>query len=50
VIYIDDEPTMTDIFNQYVSWKYKHWRAVSFTNSVELYEKITANALPDYCR
>ena len=43
VIYIDDEPTMADIFNQFVNFKYKHWRARSFTNSAELYEKILSN-------
>jgi DNA-binding NtrC family response regulator len=43
VIYIDDEPTMTDIFNQFVNYKFKHWRACAFNNSQELYEKIVAN-------
>ncbi len=43
VIYIDDEPTMTDIFTQFVNFKFKHWRACAFTNSQELYEKIVAN-------
>jgi len=43
VIYIDDEPTMTDIFTQFVNYKFKHWRACAFTNSQELYEKIIAN-------
>jgi DNA-binding NtrC family response regulator len=43
VIYIDDEPTMTDIFNQFVNYKFKHWRARAFTNSQELYEMIVAN-------
>jgi DNA-binding NtrC family response regulator len=45
VIYIDDEVTMTDIFNQYVNWKYKSWRACSFTNSKELYDRIVANEI-----
>lgn len=43
VIYIDDELTMTDIFNQFVNYKFKHWRARSYTNSQELYDKIVAN-------
>ncbi len=43
VIYIDDEPTMVDIFNQFVNYKFKHWRACGYTNSQELYEKILAN-------
>lgn len=45
VIYIDDEPTMTDIFNQFVNFKFKHWRAVSYTNSQDLYDKIKANEI-----
>lgn len=43
VVFIDDEPTMTDIFQQYVKWKYSHWRACSFNDSVELYNKILAD-------
>lgn len=43
VIYIDDEPTMTDIFTQFVNFKFKHWNARAFTNSQELYEKIVSN-------
>ncbi len=43
VIYIDDEPNMTDIFNTFVSFRFKHWRACAFSDSQELYEKIIAN-------
>ncbi len=43
VVFIDDETTMTDIFNQYVNWKYKHWRACSFVDSQDLYDRIVAN-------
>lgn len=43
VVYIDDEPTMTDIFNQFVNFKYKHWRAVSYNDSQDLYNKIVSN-------
>jgi len=43
VIFIDDETTMTDIFQQYVTWKYKHWRACSFSDSRDLFDKITTN-------
>ncbi len=45
VIYVDDEPSMTDIFNQFVNFKYKHWRACSFTNSQELYDRVAANEI-----
>ena len=43
VIYIDDEPTMTDIFTQFVNYKFKNWRACSYNNSQELFEKISAH-------
>lgn len=43
VIFVDDETTMVDIFNQYVNWKYKHWRACAFVDSQDLYNKITTN-------
>ncbi len=43
VIFIDDEPNMTDIFNTFVSFRFKHWRACAFSDSQELYEKIIAN-------
>lgn len=43
VIYIDDEPSLTDIFNQFMTYKFKHWRARAFTNSQDLYNKIIAN-------
>ncbi len=43
VIFIDDEPSMTDIFNQFVNYKFKHWRACAYSDSQELYDKIIAN-------
>ncbi len=43
VIYIDDETSMTDIFNQYVKWKYSHWRSLSFNDSLELHNKIVTH-------
>jgi DNA-binding NtrC family response regulator len=45
VIFIDDETTMIDIFTQYVNWKYKHWRACSFVDSQDLFDRITTNQL-----
>jgi len=45
VIYVDDEPTMTDIFNQFVTYKFKDWRTCSFNNSQELFEKISSNEI-----
>lgn len=42
VIYIDDDPMMAELFNQFISWKYQHWRAYAFTDPVLLYKQITA--------
>lgn len=43
VIFIDDEPSMAEIFNTFVSYRFKHWRACSFSDSQELYQKIITN-------
>lgn len=40
VIYMDDDPMMTELFNQYISWKYQQWRAYSFTDPLMLYKQI----------
>lgn len=40
VIYIDDDPMMADLFNQFISWKYPQWRAYAFTDPVMLYRQI----------
>jgi DNA-binding response OmpR family regulator len=45
VIFIDDEPSLTDIFQHYVLWKYKDWRFMTFTNSVLAYNEIVNNKL-----
>ncbi len=45
VIFIDDEPTMVDIFQQFVNWKFKHWRTRTFIDSQDLYDKIVANEI-----
>ena len=45
VVYVDDELCMTDIFSQYVNFKYQHWRACVFNDAQELYDKIVANEI-----
>lgn len=40
VIYVDDDPMMTELFNQFVSWKYQQWRAYSFTDPLMLSNQI----------
>jgi DNA-binding NtrC family response regulator len=41
VIVIDDEVSVTQIFQQYILWRYKHWRFMTFTNPMNVYEAIT---------
>jgi len=45
VIVVDDEPSVTDIFQQYILWKYKDWRFLTFNNSTSLYESIQRGEL-----
>lgn len=43
VIFIDDEVSLTDIFQQYVIWKYKDWHFMTFNNSLTAYNAIVDN-------
>lgn len=45
VIFVDDEPTMVDIFNHFAAWKFKHWRACAFIDSQDLYDRIETNQI-----
>jgi DNA-binding NtrC family response regulator len=45
VVIIDDEPSVTQIFQQYILWKYKDWRFLTFTNSASLFDAITRHEL-----
>lgn len=45
VIFIDDEATLTDIFQQYVIWKYKDWSFLTFSNSSLAYSAIASNRI-----
>ncbi len=40
LIYVDDEATMTAIFEQMVKLKYHHWRTAAFIDSQDLRERI----------
>lgn len=40
VIYIDDDPMMTELFNQFISWKYRQWHAYAYTDPVTLWNQI----------
>ena len=41
VVIIDDEVSVTDIFQQYIIWKYKDWRFMTFNNSQLAHTAIT---------
>ena len=45
VVYIDDDPMMADLFNQFISWKYQHWHAYAFTDPVLVHKQVTAGEL-----
>lgn len=45
VIFIDDEATLTDIFQQYVIWKYKDWSFLTFSNSALAHSAIVNNRI-----
>jgi DNA-binding NtrC family response regulator len=45
VIVVDDEPSVTEIFQQYVTWKYRDWRFLAFNNSKSLYDSIARGEL-----
>ena len=41
VIVIDDETSVTQIFQQYFQWKYKSWRFQTFNNPLNVLDSIT---------
>ena len=45
VIYVDDEPTMTAIFNQMVNLKYRHWRILAVNDSESLFKRIEERSI-----
>jgi DNA-binding NtrC family response regulator len=45
VVIIDDEVSVTDIFQQYLIYKYKEWRFMTFNNSQLAYEAIKTDQL-----
>ena len=45
VVIIDDEVSVTDIFQQYIIYKYKDWRFMTFNNSQMAHAAITNGQL-----
>ena len=45
VVIIDDEVSVTDIFQQYILYKYKNWRFMTFNNSQMAYTAIANGQL-----
>lgn len=45
IIIIDDEVSVTDIFQQYLIWKYPQWRFMTMSNSMLAYNAITQQQL-----
>jgi CheY-like chemotaxis protein len=45
VVFIDDEVTLTEIFQYYVLTKYKNWRFTTFSNSTLAYDQIVNHHL-----
>jgi DNA-binding NtrC family response regulator len=45
VIIIDDEVSVTDIFQQYILWKYASWRFMTFNNPQLAYDAISSGQL-----
>jgi len=41
VVIIDDESTVTDLFQQFILWKYKDWNFLTFNNSDILHAAIS---------
>jgi CheY-like chemotaxis protein len=42
VIILDDEVSLTDLFQQYILWKYKEWRFLTLNNSQVTYDAIVS--------
>lgn len=40
VIYMDDDPMMTELFNQFVGWRYQQWRVNTYTDPLVLHKQI----------
>lgn len=45
VVFIDDEVSLTEIFQHYVLAKYKDWRFLAFSNSNTAYQEIMHHQL-----
>ena len=40
VVFIDDEVSLTEIFQHYVLAKYRNWRFITFSNSTMVYNEV----------
>lgn len=45
VVYVDDEPNMTEIFNQMVAIKYRGWRALALNDAEALFKNIEEGSI-----
>lgn len=45
VVYMDDDPMMTELFDQFATWKYRHWQAYSCTDPLALYHQVTTGEI-----
>ncbi len=42
VVIIDDEPSVTDLFQHYILWKYKSWHFMTFNNPSILFTAVSS--------
>lgn len=45
VVYMDDDPMMVDLVQQFISWKYQQWKVCSFTDPQVLSNQIEAGEI-----
>jgi len=45
VVFIDDEVSLTDIFQQYIIWKFKEWKYITFNNPSLAYNAIVSSGV-----
>lgn len=43
LIFVDDEPTMTAIFDQVAKLKFRQWRTASFVDAQDVYDQIVSH-------
>jgi len=45
VVIIDDEATVTDLFQKFIIWKYSDWRFLAFSNPEIIYNAIVSGQI-----